>query len=102
MLNQLTTDVVNAPFGYQKAVFSSFFRPPNTSRREREDMKRNGGAPIPVARAVMVDMEPKVIYQTTADAKATGRDDERPLTHTPLVHSFIDSFLYFHLLIHSS
>jgi hypothetical protein len=71
MLNQLTEDVLHAPFAYQKSVFSSFFRPPNTSRREREDIK-NQGAPVPVARALMIDMEPKVIYQTANDAKATG------------------------------
>ena len=65
---------------FQRGVYSRFFRPP-TSRRSTAALGADpdaaasaastagvGSAPLPVARAVLVDMEPKVIQQALSAA----------------------------------
>lgn len=65
---------------FQRGIYSRFFRPP-TSRRSTAALGADpdaaasaastagvGSAPLPVARAVLVDMEPKVIQQALSAA----------------------------------
>ena len=51
----------------------SFFRPSDERRRGRDPADGDGTPPPPTARAVLIDMEPKVVHASLRKAKRSGQ-----------------------------
>ena len=66
----LANEADAAPPATRAEIHNAFFRPP--SRRAASDAPDAPGA-VPTARAVLIDMEPKVVQSTIRRARQTGR-----------------------------